>query len=306
MSFAPFRFVYPQACMSEYTTLQLGGQADTLVDMTSLEEAKQAIAMTRENQMPLTIIGNGSNLLVKDGGIRGLVLRVGASFSGHSLQPQADGGVVITAQAGLSLQRLCRIALEAELTGLEFAYGIPGTVGGAVVMNAGAYGGEMKDVVCAVEALDEQGNIQSYQAEALAFDYRHSIFSDAKAVQVVVSVSVRLQKGDKASIQQTMQTIMAKRQEKQPLQHPSCGSTFKRPSGHFAGALIQEAGLKGYRIGGASVSEKHAGFLVNDQKGTASDYLQLMTFVQAQVEKQTGVLLTPEVKIIGEERTKEV
>ncbi len=290
------------APMSRYTTLRLGGPADLLCEITSVEQLSAALSAAGELGVAVTVVGNGSNLLVRDGGIRGLVIHLGDGFSEISDPvPLPDGRFALTAQSGATLQKLSNAAAAHGLSGLEFASGIPGTVGGAVYMNAGAYGGEMKDVVAHVTACERDGHTVAYTGEEMAFSYRYSRLSDRSDAPVVTSVTVCLTKEDEDTIRATMREFNARRREKQPLSLPSCGSTFKRPEGRFAGTLIEECGLKGLRVGGASVSTLHAGFLVNDEGGTAADYLALIAQVQRTVYEKTGVILTPEVRILGED-----
>lgn len=286
------------APMHEYTTLRLGGPAEMLCEISSEERLSRVLKASGRLKAPVVILGNGSNLLVRDGGIRGLVIHLRMSHvSAPALLP--DGRYLITADAGATLQKLCNMAAEHDLTGLEFAAGIPGTVGGAVFMNAGAYGGEMRDVVTSVTAYDFSGEPHTFTGEQMAFGYRTSRLSEEP--MVVACVSVTLKKGDGETIRTTMREFSARRREKQPLTAPSCGSTFKRPEGQFAGTLIENCGLKGFRIGGASVSQLHAGFLVNDEEGTSADYLALIAHVQKTVYEKTGVRLEPEVRILGED-----
>ena len=248
--------------------------------------------------VPVTVIGNGSNLLGRDGGVDGLVVHLGDDFAKISDAALCqDGQYMIEAQAGAPLVKLSNVASEASLKGLEFAAGIPGSVGGAVLMNAGAYGGEMKDAVYSVLVMDKDGQTRTLTAKELNFGYRYSAIQDTG--DIVLSVTVKLSLGDKDAIMTAMREFNARRRDKQPLTVPSCGSTFRRPEGGFASALIEECSLKGVRIGGACVSEKHAGFLVNDEHGTAKDYLDLIAYVQKTVMDKTGVALTPEVRIIG-------
>lgn len=298
----PHKHILEFAPMSRYTTLRLGGPAEVLCEVSSADEIRAALAAANALDVPVTLVGNGSNLLVKDGGLRGLVIHIGDAFSQISDPvPLPDGRFALTAQGGALLTRLSNAAANAGLTGLEFAAGIPGTVGGAVYMNAGAYGGEMKDVVANVTACEMDGRTVAYNNEEMAFGYRHSALIDAGRPIAVTSVTVALEKGDEDTIRTTMREFNARRREKQPVNLPSCGSTFKRPEGHFAGTLIDQCGLKGLRVGGASVSTLHAGFLVNDQQGTAADYLALIAEVQRIVLEKTGVKLEPEVRIIGED-----
>ena len=298
----PKKQIIEFAPMSRYTTLKLGGPADVLCEVCSAEEIRLALASANALDVPVTLLGNGSNLLVKDGGIRGLVIHIGDGFGQVSDPiPLPDGRFALTAQGGATLTKLSNAAADAGLKGLEFAAGIPGTVGGAVYMNAGAYGGEMKDVVSNVTACELDGRTVSYNNEEMAFGYRHSALIEAGRPIAVTSVTVVLEKGDEDTIRTAMREFNARRREKQPITLPSCGSTFKRPEGHFAGTLIDQCGLKGLRVGGASVSTLHAGFLVNDQQGTAADYLTLIAQVQRIVLEKTGVALEPEVRIIGED-----
>ncbi len=298
----PRKQIVENAPMSRYTTLRLGGPADVLAEVAGVEQLQTALKCARECGAQVTLLGNGSNVLVRDGGLRGLVIHFGDGFADVSAPvPLPDGRVALTAQSGASLQKLCNAAAENGLGGLEFASGIPGTVGGAVYMNAGAYGGEMKDVVTTVTACLMDGRTVAYSAQEMAFGYRKSRLSEDSALTAVTSVTVALAPGDAETIHTAMREFARRRREKQPVTVPSCGSTFKRPEGGFAGTLIDQCGLKGLRVGGCSVSELHAGFLVNDQNGTATDYLTLIAKVQSTVLEQTGVLLSPEVRILGED-----
>lgn len=289
------------APMSRYTTLRLGGPAELLCEISSEEALSRALAWAKAHEIPVTVIGNGSNLLVKDGGIRGLVLHIGQSLAKIS-RPVAlpDGRFALTAQGGALLCDFAQAAASHSLAGLEFASGIPGTVGGAVYMNAGAYGGEMKDVVAAVTAYDYAGKRWEFSTDELLLGYRQSRFSTQEPA-VVTSVTVALSLGEEETIRAAMRELEARRREKQPLDQPSCGSTFKRPPDRFTGPLIEQCGLKGCRVGGVSVSQLHAGFLVNDQEGSAADFLALISRVQREVLEKTGVQLQPEVRILGED-----
>ena len=278
--------------MSEHTTLKLGGPADYLVFPRSAEEIGALFAEAGAYNLPVTVIGHGSNLLVLDGGIRGLVICIG-----KNMRKITRDGNRITAQAGTMLGSAAIEAADAGLTGLEFASGIPGTVGGGVTMNAGAYDGEMAQVVTQVKGFCPGGKTITLSNEEMEFGYRHSAVTEKNLI--VTEVTFELQEGDPAEIRAKMSELNARRAEKQPLDVPSAGSTFKRPQGYFAAALIDQCGLKGYSIGGARVSMKHAGFLVNT--GTSSkDFLELMQKVQQIVEERVGVKLEPEIKIIGE------
>ena len=243
--------------------------------------------------MPVLLLGNGSNLLVRDGGFRGLAIRLGKGFSSIERKDNC-----LYAQAGALLSTLARQALEASLTGLEFAQGIPGSVGGGVYMNAGAYGGELGQTVDFVRVLDG-GNVRDLPGAEMNFSYRHTRAMEEQ--WIILGAQFRLTPGDPKEIEAAMRDFAARRKEKQPLEYPSAGSFFKRPTGHFAGALIEGAGLKGLTVGGAQVSEKHAGFLINIGGATASDFLELMRQVQARVMEKYGVTLEPEVRIVGED-----
>ena len=285
--------VVPDAEMSQYTTLKLGGPADWLAFPRSAEEIAAMFDEAGANGIPVTVIGHGSNLLVLDGGIRGLVIRVEKNMR----EIRREGSRII-AQAGAMLGAVAAAAAEAGLSGLEFASGIPGTVGGGVTMNAGAYDGEMAQVVVRVDGVYPNGKPVSLTREEMAFGYRTSA---VKAMNFIVTeVTFELKPGDPAAIRARMSELNAMRAEKQPLDVPSAGSTFKRPAGFFAAALIDQCGLKGYSVGDAMVSMKHAGFLINT--GTSSaDYKALMDKVQSIVEERAGVRLEPEIRILGEE-----
>ena len=293
------------APMSQYTTLRFGGPAELLCEVTSADQLLEILRVTRRLEVPVNILGNGSNLLVRDGGWPGLTLHLGDGFAELTpAVPLPDGRFAISAQAGAALTRLSNAAADAGLKGLEFAAGIPGTVGGGVMMNAGAYGGEIKDTVEGVTCATLAGEIRHYSREEMAFGYRKSRLSDpAREPEIVISATFALYPGEEDTIRVAMREFNARRREKQPLTLPCCGSTFKRPPGRFAGTLIDECGLKGLRVGGASVSTLHAGFLVNDENGTASDYLALIGEVQRIVEEKTGVRLEPEVRIVGIDRS---
>lgn len=281
------------AAMSRYTTLHLGGPADLLASPANVRQLCLLLAEANRLDVPVTIIGNGSNLLVKDGGIRGLVIRICREMQAIEVKEST-----IRVEAGAMMSRLAMTAAEHDLAGLTFAGGIPGTVGGGVYMNAGAYGGEMCQVVTQVEGVDRQGEPFCYRGEEMGFAYRHSrLMGEGK---IITAVTVQLHEGKKEQLIEEMQELNRRRQEKQPLTQFSAGSTFKRPANGFAAQMIDECGLKGYAIGGARVSEKHAGFLVNS--GTsAADFLALMAHVQRVVQAEKGVLLEPEVRILGED-----
>lgn len=279
--------------MSGHTTFRTGGPADIFIMPKSLEEVKESIHILQQYRTPFMVIGNGSNLLVSDKGIRGAVIQIGGRMSKVIID-----GEYIYAQGGTLLAVLATKAAENALTGLEFASGIPGTVGGAVTMNAGAYGGEIKDVLVSVEVLTKELEIKTIPAECLELSYRHSILPQNGSI--LLSASFRLQKGSADAIKSRMTELGEQRREKQPLQYPSAGSTFKRPEGYFAGKLIQDVGLKGKSIGGAQVSEKHAGFVINTGKATTQDILDLIIFCQQTVYEKFDVVLEAEVKFVGE------
>ena len=279
--------------LDKFTTLRVGGPADYFAEPKSEEELLLLIREAKAARMPVLLLGNGSNLLVRDGGFRGLAIRLGKGFS--SIERKDD---CLYAQAGALLSTLARQALEASLTGLEFAQGIPGSVGGGVYMNAGAYGGELGQTVDFVRILDG-GIVRDLPGTEMNFSYRHTRAMEEQ--WIILGAQFRLTPGDPKEIEAAMRDFAARRKEKQPLEYPSAGSFFKRPTGHFAGALIEGAGLKGLTVGGAQVSEKHAGFLINRGGATAYDFLELMRQVQARVMEKYGVMLEPEVRIVGED-----
>ena len=285
--------VQQHVLLDKYTTLRVGGPADYFAEPATETELKCLLDAAKEAGTPVLLMGNGSNLLVRDGGFRGLVIRLGKNFS--RIEPWEGG---LKAQAGALLSALACQAAEASLTGLEFAQGIPGTVGGGVYMNAGAYGGELGNCMESVSVLDH-GAVRRVPGDDMRFGYRHSRAMDEK--WIVLGARFRLEKGDKEQIDAAMRDFAARRKEKQPLNYPSAGSFFKRPEGYFAGALIEKAGLKGKSVGGAQVSEKHAGFLINTGGAAAKDFLQLMELVQKTVQKESCVLLEPEVRIVGDD-----
>ena len=293
-NFAPERII-PRAPMARFTTFRVGGPADVLVNIDSAAEISVALRAARAAGVPVTIIGNGSNLLVRDGGIRGLVMRISQPMSAITRE-----GDVLHAQAGATLPSVAGFAQRSGLAGLAPMAGIPGTMGGAVIMNAGAYGGEMSQVVTRVDAIARSdGKPIRFEGHALGFAYRHSAMMDAGVI--VTDVTLRLTPGDPDAIARRTEELLVARREKQPLEYPSAGSTFKRPEGAFAAKLIDDAGLKGLRIGDAQVSEKHAGFIVNLGSATASDILALMAEVQSRVLAASGITLEPEVRILGED-----
>lgn len=279
--------------MSAHTTFRVGGPADVLVMPRTADEACQVVNCVRESGCVLHIMGRGSNLLVADAGLRGVVVQIATNLSDISV---GEGGVIF-AEAGASNSKIAATARDAGLAGYEFAAGIPGSVGGAAIMNAGAYDGEFKDVATEVTCLDSEGDIVKLAPEQAEWGYRTSAID--RLGLIVLSVKLQLHPGDPSEIQARMDDLAARRQSKQPLDKPSAGSTFKRPPGLFAGKLIQDAGMQGYQVGGAQVSTKHAGFVVNVGGATAADVLQVIRDVQATVFEQQGVLLQPEVRMWG-------
>ena len=278
--------------MSKHTTFRIGGKADLFVSADE-KSLPQLLKEAADEKIPVTIIGNGSNLLVGDGGIRGLVIEIGKGMDKIEISDN-----IMTVGAGTLLSKAANTAAEHGLSGMEFAAGIPGSVGGAVVMNAGAYGGEMKDIIMDVDVITREGEYRRLTLEELELSYRHSCIIENE--YIVVRARLMLQEKDEAQIRLVMEDLKNRRIEKQPLNFPSAGSTFKRPEGYFAGKLIMDAGLRGYSVGGAQVSEKHCGFVVNKGGATASDVVKLMNDVRDKVMEEFGVELEPEVKMIGE------
>lgn len=285
--------VHTNEPMSRHTTFRIGGNADYFVKPGNADEVAAVIVVCREYNIPYFILGNGSNLLVSDDGYRGMIINIMDNMDSVTVD-----GRIITAQAGAMLVRVSVMARDNALTGLEFASGIPGTIGGAVYMNAGAYGGEMKNVVKTVRAIDEYGRIYELDSEKMDFSYRHSIVEERKLI--VLEVTLELEHGSREAIDDRMKELAEARRSKQPLEYPSAGSTFKRPEGYFAGKLIMDAGLRGYSVGGAQVAEKHCGFVINKGGATASDVVELIRDVQHDVDDKFGVTLEPEVKMLGE------
>ena len=285
--------VLVQEPMASHTTFRIGGPADYFVMPETVEELAAVLKLCKEEQMPYFILGNGSNLLVGDKGFRGVVIQLYKNFDGIQIE-----GTKVTAKAGAMLIRVAKESGKAGLTGLEFASGIPGTIGGAMVMNAGAYGGEMKDVVTAVTVLTKEGDIKTLTGDEMNFRYRGSVVEDEG--YIVLEAVMELKEGNLEEIQARIDELSIQRKTKQPIEYPSAGSTFKRPEGYFAGKLIQDTNLRGYQVGGAQVSEKHCGFVINAGGATAADVMQLMQDVSDKVNAQFGVTLEPEVKRVGE------
>lgn len=279
--------------LSRYTYTKTGGPADYLAFPTTRQELKDLLVRARKQKMPVTTLGNSSNLIIKDGGIRGLVIML-PEFNKIEVKQQQ-----ITAEAGAAIIAVTKAASQASLTGLEFAAGIPGSVGGAIFMNAGAYGGEIANVVSSIDEILPDGREVQISGSDLHFGYRHSIVQENHGI--VVAATFNLEVGQQPQIQDKMDELNALRRSKQPLEYPSCGSVFKRPQGHFTGPLIIKAGLQGKSIGGAQVSNKHAGFIINTGNATATDYLQLIQLIQKTVKEKFAVQLETEVRIIGED-----
>ena len=277
--------------MSSHCTFRAGGTAKYYVIPDEYKKVRDVLRLCVEENIPYYVIGNGSNLLVQDDGFDGVIIEIDSALAKIEIN-----GNEIVAKAGAKLSKIAVKALNESLTGFEFAHGIPGNLGGAVTMNAGAYGGEMKDVLKWVKVLDNNGEMKTLKAEELELGYRTSII--VKEKMIVLEACIELHEGNRDEIEMHMKELMAKRKEKQPLEYPSAVSTIKRPEGYFAGKLIQDAGLKGYRVGGAMVSEKHSGFVINYDNATATDIINLMKNVRKKVYEEFQVTLEPEVKIL--------
>ena len=290
--YVPRDNIHLQEPMAGHTTFRIGGPADCFVQLEDEEQLRKVRRYLGLAGVPFFVLGNGSNLLVDDAGYRGVVLQIGQKMSDISVQ-----GCHIIAKAGATLRQVAVAALEHGLTGFEFASGIPGTVGGGVVMNAGAYGGEMSQVVDQVRVVSKEGESMELDNDTMEFRYRGSVIRGSAFT--VTEVTFRLEPGDREAIRAKMEELAARRREKQPLEYPSAGSTFKRPEGHFAGKLIMEAGFAGYRIGGAQVSEKHCGFVINTGDATARDVRALIEEIQARVKERFRVDLEPEIVFLG-------
>ena len=285
--------IYREEPMKNHTTFRIGGNAEVFAAPDSADGIERVLQICREENIPCTVIGNGSNLLVGDRGVCGVVLQIYRNYASIRIE-----GTDLYVQAGALLGQTAAAAAREGLTGLEFASGIPGTIGGAAAMNAGAYGGEMKDVLVWVKAIDRDGHVRQYAAEELELGYRTSRIQ--KEALVVLEVKLTLQQGDPVKIRERMEELKEQRVAKQPLEYPSAGSTFKRPEGYFAGKLIMDAGLRGFSVGDAQVSEKHCGFVINRGNATAADVMALVSQVQTIVEEKFGVRLELEVRKVGE------
>ncbi|WP_459129586.1 UDP-N-acetylmuramate dehydrogenase [Guggenheimella bovis] len=278
--------------LKDHTSFQIGGKADIMIYPTSVEELKKALEILKEENVPFFVLGNGSNVLFSDDGYRGAVIKLGKNFSHYEIQ-----GTTVFAESGALLSTVSKEASKLGLKGFEFATGIPGSIGGGVVMNAGAYDGELKNVITEVTVLTPELEVKTYTNEEMRFGYRMSrVIEDAL---IVLSMKAELTPGDPEEIMEKVRDFTERRTTKQPLELPSAGSTFKRPTGYFAGKLIEDSGLRGFRYRGAMVSEKHCGFVVNIDNATCEDVLTLIELIQKQVYKDSGVLLEPEVKLIG-------
>lgn len=283
---------YKDENLCNHISFKVGGPCPLLVEPKNEKQLKDILKLIKETETPYIILGNGTNVLVLDEGLQKVVVKIGDEMTELSL----EGDDVICCSAGTKVVTLCKFALENSLSGLEFAYGIPGTCGGAVFMNAGAYGGEVKDTLSEITYLTPDLEIKTIPVEEAKLSYRHSLFKENSGI--VVSARFKMKKAPKEEIKAAMNDYLSRRKDKQPLEYPSAGSTFKRPEGHFAGALIEQCALKGKSIGGAEISEKHAGFLINKNNATAKDILELMEFTKETVKKETGVTLEPEVIIL--------
>lgn len=278
--------------MKNHTTFRIGGPAQVYVTPESAEQIQEVVSLCREVDEPLYVIGNGSNILVNDDGIRGVVMALFTQYADYKIEDN-----MITAQSGISLIRLSALAAEAGLSGLEFASGIPGSLGGGIYMNAGAYGGQMADVVSEVTVLDSDGKVKTLSGSGLAFGYRQSAIQDGD--MIVLQAVLKLEYGDREAIRSRINELAESRRQKQPLEYPSAGSTFKRPEGYYAGKLIADAGLKGCSVGGAQVSEKHAGFVINKGGATAKDVIELTDYIRDKIYRENNVTLELEVRKLG-------
>ena len=292
-TYVPEEDILTEEPMSRHTTFRVGGEAQCFVRISDKEQLKKLIPYLRQIEVPYFILGNGSNLLVSDKGYEGVILQIGNKMNTITVE-----GTHIRAQAGALLSQIAKCAYDKGLTGFEFASGIPGSIGGGVGMNAGAYGGEMKQVVESVLVMDIQGEILELSGESMEFGYRTSIIKNRPFI--VLEVCLKLEQGNKERIASDMEELAQKRREKQPLEYASAGSTFKRPEGYFAGKLIMDAGLRGYSIGGAQVSDKHCGFVVNTGRASATDVAEVISEVQERVKDKFGVSLETEVIFLGD------
>ena len=279
--------------MCDHTTFRIGGKADVFVSIINEHEILRLLELLKSRQIPFFVLGNGSNILVSDEGYRGVIIEIGSAYSGVRMLDD-----IVIAKAGTTMAKLSHFAMENNLTGLEFASGIPGTVGGGIIMNAGAYGGEMRQITYRVKAVTPLGEVIYLSNADMEFEYRNS--KAKREGYIILQAEFRLHHGEKSVIEGIMRDLAKKRRDKQPLEYPSAGSTFKRPQGYYAGKLIADAGLKGFSVGGAQVSEKHAGFLINTGSATAADMYELINQVRTKVKEAYSVVLEPEVIFLGE------
>lgn len=288
--------LYYDEPMAKHTSFKIGGPADVFIKVDNIEELKEILKLSKENKIPLTIIGNGSNILVTDKGIRGITAKL--NFKNIKIENIADNKEKIDVDAGVPVGLLAQKLLKEEITGFEELSGIPGTIGGAVIMNAGAHGKELKDILKKVNAMDYNGNIHEFTNEECQFSYRNSRFQKEK--YIILQATLELEKGNSTEIKEKMDEYMQFRKEKQPIEYPNAGSTFKRGEDFVTAKLIDEAGLKGYKIGGAQVSEKHAGFIVNVDNATAKDVIELTDYIKEKIKEKFGKKINLEIQIIGE------
>ncbi|MBR3883060.1 MAG: UDP-N-acetylmuramate dehydrogenase [Clostridia bacterium] len=289
--------IFKDEPMSKHTSFKIGGNADYFIKITSIEELKDLFKISKKHNMPITLVGNGTNLLVKDGGIRGFVIKI--DMNNFKIK-RTTKYVEITVESGMTLAALANVALKEEITGLEFLSGIPGTIGGALRMNAGAYGGEMKDIVVKTRYMTYDGKVKTMTLPEHRFEYRNSVFS--KMNVIILDTTIRLSKGNKKEIDAKMKEFAASRKEKQPLEYPNAGSTFKRKEGVITAQLIDQAGLKGYSVGDAEVSTKHAGFIINKGKATAKDVLDLVEHIKETIREKNNLDIELEIIVLGEEK----
>lgn len=289
--------IFKDEPMSKHTSFKIGGNADYFIKITSIEELKDLFKISKKHNMPITLVGNGTNLLVKDGGIRGFVIKI--DMNNFKIK-RTTKYVEITVESGMTLAALANVALKEEITGLEFLSGIPGTIGGALRMNAGAYGGEMKDIVVKTRYMTYDGKVKTMTLPEHKFEYRNSVFS--KMNVIILDTTIRLSKGNKKEIDAKMKEFVASRKEKQPLEYPNAGSTFKRKEGVITAQLIDQAGLKGYSVGDAEVSTKHAGFIINKGKATAKDVLDLVEHIKETIREKNNLDIELEIIVLGEEK----
>lgn len=283
--------------MAKHTSFKIGGIADYFIKVTNIEELKKLLEFSNKNKIPVTIVGNGTNILVKDGGIRGIVIKL--ELNGFKIKRNAED-IFITVEAGMTLAALAVIALKEEISGLEFLSGIPGSIGGAIRMNAGAYGGEMKDLVVKTRYMTYDGKIKTLEATKHEFAYRNSIFS--KMDVIIIDTTIKAKKGNRTEIQEKIEEYSASRKKAQPLEYPNAGSTFKRKDGVLTAKLIDECGLKGFSVGDAEVSTKHAGFIINKGKATAKDILDLVEHIKNEIKKKYDLDIELEILVLGEEK----